>query len=201
MCIDPGITSVGVFAADVAQYGVLVMVRLCTAVNIMACKSGSESFPTKHVHAYICNFFAQYADLFAEASVFVIERQPPQSAGAAVELMFRERYGSKCVYIHPASIHARFGSAGYTYDGRKARSVLAATRFLEEVYHVPGAAAALDVLAGMERKHDCTDACLLFIMHCETAARAAPKPVLPPSPAASLSLAQFLEAYRYKKPD
>jgi len=206
VCIDPGITSVGVFAADVAEYGVILGVRMCIAVNIMECKPGSDDRrappPPKHVHTYICNFFTEYANVFTEASVLVIERQPPQSAGTAIELMFRERYGAKCVYIHPASIHARFGSAGYTYDGRKARSVAAAIQFLEEVYHVPGAAAALDVLASMQRKHDCTDACLLLIMHCETQARARPR-APDPSPVPTTTLlpfAEFVEAYRYKKP-
>ena len=195
VCIDPGITSVGLFAGVLTEAAAVASIRLCVAVNMMECKA--EFGRPKHVHTYICNFFGAYAELLTEAAVLVVERQPPQSAGLAVEVMLRERYGAKCVFIHPASIHARFGSAGYTYDGRKARSVAISVQFLEHVAELPGAAAALDVLAGMERKHDCTDACLMFIMYCEAAAKsasAAASAALKPDPPTPVKSAYFQEA-------
>ena len=187
----------GVFAGEVTPAGLLVTIRTCAVVNMMECGLGGGP---RHVHTYICNFFQQYAGLFTEAAVIVIERQPPQSAGVAVEVMFRERFGAKCVYIHPATIHARFGMAGYTYDGRKARSVATASQFLEDMAAAtPGAAAALAALGSMERQHDCADACLMFIMHCEAAVPAR-RPVPPSRASAATPFAAFLEAYRYVGP-
>jgi hypothetical protein len=194
VCIDPGITSVGLVAGYINQDGTAAAVHTCAVVNIMDC-TGSL-FTARHVHTYISNFFHDYNDLFAAADDIVIERQPPQSAGAPVELLFRERFGSKCVFIHPATLHSRFKLMGYTYDGRKQRSVLLAQDFLSSIQ----ATRALESMAAMERQHDCADACLLFIMRLEQIAAEVVKTKAPTViPETYTDFQTFIESYRYVK--
>jgi hypothetical protein len=194
VCIDPGITSVGLVAGYINEDGTAAAVHTCAVVNMMTCTAGTLT--ARHVHTYISNFFDDYNNLFASADDIVIERQPPQSAGAPVELLFRERFVSKCLFIHPATLHSRFKLMGYTYDGRKQRSVRLAQDFLRSIQATP----ALASMAAMERQHDCADACLLFIMRLEQIAAAfvktKPKAVMPDS---FTDFKTFVESYRYVK--
>jgi hypothetical protein len=184
-------------AGYINEDGTAAAVHTCAVVNMMTC-TGSV-LTARHVHTYISNFFEAYADLFATVDDIVIERQPPQSAGAPVELLFRERYGSKCLFIHPATLHSRFHLKGYTYDGRKQRSVLIAQDFFKSIQ----ATTALEDMAAMERQHDCADACLLFIMRLEQIAATAvlqQKQKIPiVIPDSNTNFQTFIEAYRYVK--
>jgi hypothetical protein len=167
VCIDPGIVSVGIFAAIVcAATGQVSSIIMCANVNVMTL---DEAHYSDGVYGYVSGFIQKYKLMFDRADKIVIERQPLQSAGTTLEVIFRERYPDVCAFISPNSIHKRFDIRGYTYDGRKMMSVHIVKQALTQWSNanVPNAADALTSISGIGRHHDCCDACLIFILYVE----------------------------------
>jgi hypothetical protein len=160
LAVDPGILSVGLFGAVMNVAGELCSVDICQNVDMRAPFAAPAN-----IHAYISEFLRLYAEHFARADVLLVEKQPVGSAGMPLELILRERFGRKCVFVHPATLHKHYGSAGYEYDARKAMGVRMVRAALGMWAGVPGAATALARIDSLERQHDCADACLFFIYY------------------------------------
>lgn len=163
VCIDPGITSVGLFGASLNTGDrTIVNIFLCETVDMRAAfgKAG-------HLHSYIDAFFAAYAETLAGADLLLVERQPFASAGFPLELLLRERFGEKCTFLHPATLLKHYGTAGFQYDARKRMNVQMATAALQHwaSKHLPGAGDALSHVRTLDRQHDCLDACLFFMYY------------------------------------
>lgn len=159
VCLDPGIVSVGVFVATVDTSWSVTGVIACTNVDLTTSRGP--------LHAQISAFLQAWSTTMSSADSILLERQPFQSAGFPLELLMRERFLEKCVFISPNTLHKHFGSAGYTYDGRKDRAVRIVTATLESWRDsgVDGCDTALATIHSLTRKHDCCDACLLLLYH------------------------------------
>lgn len=195
LCVDPGIVSVGLFGATLCR-GKVTGVYLCDNVSIL---SGASS--VTGIHGYIDVFMVQYKDVLGAADVLVLERQPIHSAGFPLELMFRERYGPKLVFVSPPTLHKHFGLQGYTYEGRKERAVGITTSTLTEWDErgLSGARVALDTIHGMERKHDCCDAFLFFMYYTTEVLGLKDEPEPPPPTLTPFK--DFLQQFMYVKGD
>jgi len=162
LCIDPGIVSVGLFGADMNTLGHISGIRVCANVDM------TKPFATpKNIYTYIDTFLHTYKIHFIAADVLVVEKQPITSAGMPIELLIRERYGKKCTFVHPATLHKHYGTAGYEYNARKRMAVDLITDALRQWEHqkVEGAGDALASILSMERQHDCCDAALFFMYY------------------------------------
>ena len=194
LCVDPGIVSVGLFGAAVDAAWSVVEVTTCTNVDLTATKGP--------LHAQICAFLDAWSGPLGLADLLILERQPFQSAGFPLELLLRDRFLPKCVFVSPNTLHKHFGSAGYTYDGRKDRAVRLVTSTLQvwEAAGVRGCALALAHLSTFERKHDCCDAGLLLLYYLNKRREPAAPPSLPvpPVPTYNLGFSTFLQQYMYK---
>lgn len=176
VCVDPGITSVGI-----------AVCRPDGSIDVDL--ASMKSVVPSHIHVCISDFFRRYAATFDDADVIVIEKQPYLSAGAPLELMFRERFGPRCVFVCPQTLHKYFGTAGYEYDARKAHSVSIAVDFLKK----HGEDRALAYIDALTRRHDVCDAILLLMYW-----QARLKPV-EEIPAATTPFRDFVEQFRWRK--
>lgn len=158
VCIDPGIVAVGVVHVRVSD--TFDLVELCFARRVNMTLAGGG-----HVYTYIDRFICEYADVFAAATHIVMERQPIQSAGMPLELLFRERFAAKCIFISPQTLHKQFGLQDLEYDGRKAKCVGIVSEHLRQ-WASDGLAGASQIIAyidTLDRKHDVCDAMLLLL--------------------------------------
>jgi hypothetical protein len=192
LCVDPGIISVGLFGACINRNGEVVSVFLCENADITKPFSTSQN-----LHTYISRFLQDYATAFCTCDVLVVEKQPVGSAGIALEVVIRERFLSKCVFVHPATLHKYYTTAGFTYDERKHRAVETVLQVLRTWSHdgCPGAAAHLARLSTMDRKHDCCDACLFFLYYVKVVFQ---KPKMDRDASENIPFAAYLEQFRYK---
>jgi hypothetical protein len=190
LCVDPGIVSVGLFGASIDAAGMVTSVYMCENVDM------TTPFSTpRNIHTYISRFLEDKEEVFRTADVLVVEKQPVGSAGVPLEIVFRERYGSKCVFIHPATLHKYYMTAGFGYDDRKLRSVemvvQTLNRWAED--NCPGAAESLARVQALDRKHDCCDACLFFLYYVKVLW--IPEKVCDTG---GVSFAEYLQQFRYK---
>ena len=166
LCVDPGILAVGLFGGTVNGYGCITRIYHVSIVDV------TKPFRKERasLHKYMCTFFDMYTTLFCQADVIVLERQPIASAGFPLELMFRERFGDKCKFVAPSTLHKHYDLAAYTYEGRKAKCVSTVLNALQiwVAGKLPGAADAIRTIESMDRKHDCCDACLIFMYYVTT---------------------------------
>ena len=158
--IDPGIISIGLVCVEVSAEYELVSVLDCDAVNITL----ETHRKGNHVHDLIVAFMKRQHSMFETADIIVIERQPPMSAGMGLEIMFRERFGHKCVFVSPQTLHVQFNLKGFEYNARKERCVALVMHYVEtwKHAHVKGADILERKLHHMDRKHDICDAILLL---------------------------------------
>ena len=158
--IDPGIISIGLVCVEVSADYELVEVLECEAVNITL----ETHRKGNHVHDLITAFLKTRERMFDTADVIVIERQPPMSAGMGLEIMLRERFGSKCVFISPSTLHVQFNLSGFDYNARKERGVALVLRHVQvwRDAFVKGADMLEKKLHCLVRKHDICDAILLL---------------------------------------
>lgn len=108
--------------------------------------------------------------MFDAVDVIVIERQPPLSAGMPFEIMLRERYGDKCTFVSPSTLHRAFHLQGYEYNGRKERCVQVVLEQLR-AWRLDGVGGAEECVARIglkERKHDMCDAILVLVFWLKT---------------------------------
>lgn len=120
----------------------------------------------RDVHSRVAGFLDAWAKVLGACDVILVERQPPGSAGLSLEILLRERYGKKLWFAAPQSMHAAFGTAGYTYDGRKERNVALAMAWLASLEPTCGGVA--DVVASIRdetRRHDIADALLVLMFY------------------------------------
>lgn len=119
-----------------------------------------------HIHDALSSMFKERKSQFDQADVIVLERQPPMSAGAPLEFMFRERYRSKCVFVCPQTLHKHFELSGYEYEARKEKSVNIASQFLQY-------SSVIHKFSALARKHDVSDAVLLLMYYSERVSQSA----------------------------
>jgi len=188
---------VGLFGAYCTPEGSLLAVDVCKNVDITVGRAGS-------LHCKIVGFFEDERALFARADVVVVERQPFQSAGFPLELILRERWGSKLQFRAPNSLHKEFCLGTLDYNGRKDRVVAMVQEYLVlwASRGIPGAREAQISLASFDRKHDCCDGALLYLSltrtlgekKAEVAEESAVHEVATP---AAADFGEFVAQYRY----
>ena len=109
VAMDPGIRSIGVFAAQCSSDGAVTAIDACANVDAMVLAATGAARPSGSLHSHIDSFLrGPHGALLTAADVIVLERQPPGSAGFPLELLVRERFGAKCVFVAPQTLHKRF---------------------------------------------------------------------------------------------
>lgn len=164
--IDPGIISVGLVCVEVSSEYELVAVLACDAVNITL----ETERKGNHVHDLITAFMKVRRPMFDAADTIVIERQPPMSAGMGLEIMFRERFGHKCVFVSPKTLHVLFNLTGFEYNARKERCVALVQHYVDgwKRAEVRGVDVLDKKLRNLDRKHDICDAILILTAWVQT---------------------------------
>lgn len=142
--IDIGYTNMGLVMA--VCHGVNISVDYIKKVDLGDYKYIGK---TNDVAVLISLFVSEHEDIFKEADVILIERQPPGGL-TNIEALLHYIFMEKVRLISPLSIHRHFGIAHLNYEERKERTVSIASKYIKEIPY--------------ERQHDIADA-LCMIIH------------------------------------
>lgn len=96
-------------------------------------------------------FVEDHRDIFDQADIILIERQPP-GGFTNIEILLNYMFRDKVVLVSPVSMHTHFGMRHLNYDQRKERTVSIAEKYIEG--DIP-----------YERKHDIADALCMIVYH------------------------------------
>ena len=142
--IDVGYTNMGLVMASCE--GTNIEVDYIKKVDLGEYKYIGK---TNDTAVLISLFVDDYKDVFKEAEVILIERQPPGGL-TNVETLLHYIFMDKVKLISPLSVHRHFGMTHLTYEQRKERSVSIASKYIKDIPY--------------ERQHDIADA-LCMIIH------------------------------------
>jgi len=117
-----------------------------------------------HLHDRLSHFFQEWQDEFEKANLICVERQPFKSAGYPFELILKEKYGPKCSFVAPQTLHKHFRTGKLSYHDRKDATESRVARWLDD----RGASSLWESICKESRQHDCADAILLLIHREET---------------------------------
>lgn len=110
-----------------------------------------------HTHTmsdWVDHFLQEYGEEISEATVILIERQPPGPC-VAIEQLFYSKYRDRTVLISPRSMHHHFGIARLDYDKRKEFTTSIALTYLSQTLK--------EELIGLERSHDIADSICMML--------------------------------------
>lgn len=146
--VDEKYTLQRILHAELVDTTVLQHVR----VGADVCTLGHSKTMTDR----LTHFVQERAPWFEQCDKVLIERQPPLGLTNVQELLFL-LFRAKAELVSPNAMHKHFNINGFTYEGRKQRTVEIATPYLT----LHAAYNALD------RQHDIADAVcqLLFWLH------------------------------------
>lgn len=142
LAVDVGYTNMGLAFATCEKSQVRVE-RTCK-VNLSDYKYNAK---TNEVFDLVPLFVEDYKDLFDEADVVLIEKQPPGGL-TNVECLLAYMFRDKLVQVNPVSLHTHFGMRHLDYEQRKVRTTAIAERYVDLPY---------------ERKHDVADAVCMLV--------------------------------------
>lgn len=117
-------------------------------------------YHTKSIADWMEHIFEEHKMLFESATYILIERQPITGL-TSVEQLIYYRWRSKCILVHPRSMHKHFHIGHYEYEQRKERTMQIADK---NYYWHPRAVERYETF---ERQHDISDSiCLMgFWVH------------------------------------
>jgi len=128
----------------------------CVDVTQIPCETDCALHHTKQIYDRMAHFWAWYEPRwlkqFGEFSNVFLERQPIHGIGSVEALLF-QRYRNKVIQVSPNAMHKYFGIHHFTYDQRKEFVVNYTTPYLKSLANFQQA----------ERKHDMSDALILFL--------------------------------------
>ena len=159
LSIDPGIINLGYVFIHVIDKTPKVIE--CGRVNITLMRHSKVKYCSCTLHHDFCipdyldHFVQEHQQIFDDADVLLLERQPPQGLMNVQDLLF-SRFRNKVKLISPNSLHKHF-KMDTNYLVRKEQS-----EKLTEKY--------LDLFTSFnenDRKHDISDALLLVLYYIE----------------------------------
>lgn len=146
LAIDIGYHNMGLVTAEIGN-GPKISVDFMKKVSLEDYKYNA---PSNDIVDLVPLFIDDHMDIFENADIILIERQPP-GGFTNIEVLIYYIFKGKVVLISPVSMHTHFGMRKLNYDERKERTLEIANKHLEGE-EIP-----------YERKHDISDAlCMLL---------------------------------------
>ncbi len=99
---------------------------------------------SKNISSYMKHLFKEYENIFNDADIILVERQPLVGI-KDVEQIINYEYQNKVILISPNSVHSYFGIGDFTYEQRKEFTTNFASSYIPDI-------------TNFERKHDIADA-------------------------------------------
>ena len=131
----------------------------CNKINITNIKHSVIKFCDCKLHHdycipdYLDHFIQENNEMFEQAAIVLLERQPPMGVTNVQDLLFT-KFRDKVVLINPGSVHKYF-SMSKDYLTRKLQSEKIATRYL----------CSFREFNKSSRKHDMSDAMLMIMYY------------------------------------
>ena len=131
----------------------------CNKINITNIKHSVIKFCDCKLHHdycipdYLDHFIQENNEMFEQAAIVLLERQPPMGVTNVQDLLFT-KFRDKVVLINPGSVHKYF-SMSKDYLTRKLQSEKIATRYLCSFHE----------FNNNSRKHDMSDAMLMIMYY------------------------------------
>jgi hypothetical protein len=131
----------------------------CNRTNITNIKHSIIKFCDCKLHHdycipdYLDHFIQENIQMFEQAAIILLERQPPMGVTNVQDLLFT-KFRDKVVLINPGSVHKYF-SMSKDYSTRKLQSEKIATRYLCSFHE----------FNNNSRKHDMSDAMLMIMYY------------------------------------
>jgi hypothetical protein len=168
LAIDVGIINLGMVGGEVDDFGRQTVinpdeVNICKHIDITKLfgdclmdgklvNDDCKLYHEKNLCDYMMHLFAKYSELFNNADIILVERQPLCGIVSIQDLILRE-YRSKTLLISPNKMLNSFGILCYDYDHRKVLTTKIAEKYLSQ----------FNVFENAERKHDMADAfCIMY---------------------------------------
>lgn len=141
-----------------------------------------SNFLEREVHMSMVKFILEYKELFDNADLILIERQPPQGL-TNIQDILAYNFSSKVKLICPRSMHKHFMISKLDYESRKQHTVKITSKYLKEFL----------VFDNESRKHDIADAFCLALYYIEKNKK--PEIVIPETIPGNLE--DFFNSFRY----
>lgn len=162
LSIDIGIKHLGISVCFVTPEYELKEVGWVTLIDIQEFKHGvnldHRNCPHPHTKCFadwMNHVFEEEKELFEEADVILLERQPPMGL-VGIEQLIYFKYRKKCVLISPNSMHKFLGIRHLDYEQRKVKTMEIAEReFMHE--------RAKERYEVYDRKHDIADSICMVL--------------------------------------
>ena len=158
LAIDIGIINLGYVFVEKTDSNLKVIE--CNKVNITNMKHNKISrcncnlYHENCIPDYVDHFIQEHSNLFDQADIILIERQPPVGITNVQDLLFT-RFRNKVKLISPNSVHKFFKMTKNDYETRKIESQQLTKSYLEK----------FDNFNDLVRQHDITDAMLLVMYY------------------------------------
>jgi hypothetical protein len=136
-----------------------------------------KDYNESQVHLNLKKFINSYDELFYNANLILIERQPPVGL-TNIQDVIAYNYSSKVKIICPRSMHKHFMISNLNYELRKKNTIKIADSYLEN----------FDIYKENMRKHDLADALCLGLYYFQINKKIENK------------LNNFLESFEFKDP-
>lgn len=203
MSIDIGIQHLGISLSTYSHDYIFQAVTHIEMIDITKFECDRSTCQLKHAHTFadwISHVMQEKFDLFDQADVILIERQPPQGLVVIEQLIFllcRE----KSILISPNSVHKHFYMNNLDYDQRKIRS--------NEIARAKLSLVQQEKLDMYDRSHDISDSILftLFWLEREQAKLAQEKRLIRQKearqkivPGGTFTLDEYFDAFAYIEP-
>lgn len=152
--IDVGYSNLGLVSVTIdKEYEIIP--NFVKRVNLKNVRCHCRDVPhTNEVGDLVAHFIHVYQNIFNDADVILMERQPPGGLTNIESLLFYI-FRKKIKLISPNSLQKHFGIGYYDYDRRKIEIEKLATPYLEK----------FENFSGQVRKHDIADAFCLILFH------------------------------------
>jgi hypothetical protein len=135
LSIDIGIVNLGFVFANIDLETDSVEVIKCNRVDITYIRHNRVAFCDCKLHHEYCipdyldHFIQENEDIFTEAEIILIERQPPVGITNVQDLIFT-KFRPKIFFINPCTVHKHFNMSK-DYSRRKEQSESICKKYLE----------------------------------------------------------------------
>ncbi len=160
LSIDIGVLHLGLLRVDVDSDG--FRIHSFSLVDITKYTHNTVSVNectlphTKTFADWIVHMVQEYQTWFDEATVILLERQPPVGFVVIEQILFL-LHRARTVLISPRSMHSHFQIQHLDYDARKQWTTFRCIHALDTVEH------QLQFHCALSRQHDVADAFCLFL--------------------------------------
>lgn len=147
-------------------------------------KINLSNFNETEVYLSMIKFISEYKNLFNNADLILIERQPPQGL-TNIQDILAYNFSSKVKLICPRSMHKHFSISKLEYNLRKQHTVKITSKYLKNFL----------VFENESRKHDIADAFCLALYYIEKNKK--PEVVVPETIPDDLE--EFFNSFKYTR--